>query len=191
MTPRTTSVAISRSSIAVCTKCCGKSTRRWWWPQSLPIYREASNYPHLLPQGIVGNPDRLSAQELHDRAWGLVEPHFRQARQGTLDLYRQVAGTGRATADVQALVPAAYRGELEALFLAQGKHLWGSLDPGAGTVSVHETQAVGDEDLLNLAAVHTLRHGHTVYAVGPEEMPAGDILAGIYHLPLPKHGKRP
>src|SRR5262249_51009002 len=32
------------------------------------IYRQASHYPHLCGEIIKGNPDRLSDQELHDRA---------------------------------------------------------------------------------------------------------------------------
>ena len=46
----------------------------------LPIFRQASAYPHLLQRGIEGNPDRLSEKELHDRAWTLVEPSFQAAR---------------------------------------------------------------------------------------------------------------
>jgi hypothetical protein len=35
---------------------------------------------HLLDEAIEGHPDRLSAKELHDRAWAVVEPHFRAKR---------------------------------------------------------------------------------------------------------------
>jgi hypothetical protein len=58
-------------------------------------------------------------------------------------------------------------------------------------VTLHEPPQPGDEDLSNLAAIHTLSHGDTVYALPGQEMPTGSPLAGIYHLPLPKHaGKR-
>jgi hypothetical protein len=157
----------------------------------LPIYREASTYPHLLEKGIEGNPDRLSEKELHDRAWAVVGPHFQESLRRAIDLYHQLAGTGRATSDVQRIIPAAYRGEVETVFVALGKHLWGTLDPGTNEVALREQPELGDEDLLNVTAIYTLRHGNTVYALRPEDMPAGTCLAAIYHLPLPKHGKRP
>jgi hypothetical protein len=157
----------------------------------LPLYREASAYPHLLAKGIEGNPDRLSEKELHDRAWALVEPRFQKALRQAIDLYHQAAGTGRATSAMGQIIPAAYRGQVETLFLALGNRLWGSLDPGTNEVALHEQQQPGDEDLLNFTAIHTLRHGNTVYALRPEDMPAENPLAALYHLPLPKHGKRP
>jgi hypothetical protein len=157
----------------------------------LPIYREAGSYPYLLEKVIEGNPDRLSEKELHDRAWAIVEPHFQAALRQAIALYHQVARTGRATSDVKQVVPAAYRGEVQTAFVALGKHLWGTLDPGTSAVSLHEQPQSGDEDLLSFTAIHTLRHGNTVYGLRPEDLPSGDFLAAIYHLPLPKHGKRP
>jgi hypothetical protein len=35
------------------------------------------------------------------------------------------------------------------------------------------------------------RHGHVVYVLPQAEVPGGGLLAGMQHLPLPKHGKRP
>jgi hypothetical protein len=157
----------------------------------LPIYREASTYPHLLEKAIEGNPDRLTEKKLHDRAWAVVEPHFQATLQQALGLYDQVAGTGKATADVKQIIPATYRGVVETVFVALGNHLWGILDSRTNEVYLHEQPQAGDEDLLNFAAIHTLRHGNTVYALQPKDMPAGEYLAAIYHLPLSKHGKRP
>lgn len=164
-----------------------------------PIYRKASTYPHLLAKGIEGNPDRLSEKEVHDRAWAIVEPQFQEdVRQAIAHYHQAIAQfhpaiqTRKATADVSEIIPAAYRGEFEILFVALGKHLWGILDPGRNEVTLHEQPQPGDEDLSNLAAIHTLRHGNTVYALQWEDMPTGSPLVGIYHLPLPKHpGKRP
>jgi hypothetical protein len=164
-----------------------------------PIYREASTYPHLLAKGIEGNPEPLSEKELHDRAWAIVGPQFQEDVRQAVALYHQAVAhfqpaipARRATADVNEIIPAAYRGEFEILFVALGKHLWGVLDPGRGEVTVHDPPQPGDEDLSNLAAIHTLRHGHTAYALRWEDMPTGSPLAAIYHLPLPKHpGKRP
>jgi hypothetical protein len=157
----------------------------------LPIFRQASSYSHLLDKGIEGNPDRLSEKELHDRAWALVEPSFQEARRKAIAFYHRLEGTSRASSDPRRIVLAAYRGEVKTVFVALGRHLWGLLNPGTNEVCLHDQPEVGDEDLLNVAAVHTLRHGNMVYALEPDDMPGGSLLAAIFCLPLPKRGKRP
>jgi hypothetical protein len=156
-----------------------------------PIYRQANTYAHLLEQGIEGNPDRLSRQELHDRAWPLVQPLFEAEQKRAAAQYLQLAGTGRASGDLNAVVAAAYEGRVETLFVALGRQVWGVFDPSTGRVDHHKERHFGDVDLLDLAAAHTLLHGRTVYAVEREQVPSKADVAGIFCLPLPKHGKRP
>ena len=44
----------------------------------LPIYRKVSDYANIMEEGIIGNPDHISPDELQEQAWQIVEPHFRQ-----------------------------------------------------------------------------------------------------------------
>ncbi len=149
----------------------------------LPIYRQANSYPHLLPGGVEGNPDLSSAQDLRDRAWALVQPHFQREREDKAALYRQFAGTGRTANDPAEAVAAAWRGQFQFLFVALGRELWGTFEPDSGKVAVHDREEPGDEDLLNLAAAGALSHKGTVYAVEPDQVPDRSLLAGIYWLP--------
>lgn len=155
-----------------------------------PIYREANTYPGLVASGIEGNPDHLGESELHDRVWKLVEPGFREGVQQALSRYREAAVTGKSTADITKVVTAAYRGELETVFIALDQHLWGLVDPARNEVILHESPQPGDGDLSNFAAIHTLRHGNVVYALSADEMPVKACLAGTYHLPRPPHSGR-
>jgi hypothetical protein len=157
----------------------------------LPIYRQANTYPNLVKDGIQGNPDRLSTKELHEGAWGLVRPMFEAAEKQAGAQYRQLAGTGRTASELSEVLPAAYRGEVETLFIALGAQRWGRFDAGNGQMTEHNQPELGDEDLLNAAAMQTLLHGRTVYAVAPEQVPNGGALAATFCLPLAKHGKRP
>ena len=156
-----------------------------------PIYRQANTYPHLLEKGVEGNPDRLSSKELHDRAWPLVKNLREEAQQRAAAQYRQLAGTGRTSDDLEAVVTAAHEGRVETLFVALGHQVWGVFDPSTSRLGRHEQALFGDVDLLDLAAAHTLAHGRTVYAVEPEQVPSGTDVAAIFCLPLSKHGKRP
>lgn len=148
-----------------------------------PIYRQANTYPHLVEQGIPGNPDRLSDMELHDKAWAIVRPEFQKAQQNAASLYSQLAGTGRTTSSVEETVNAACQGRIEFLFVASGKEQWGTYMPSGAAVNVHDKKEPGDEDLLNVAAIHAILRGATVYVVPSTEVPGGGMLAGIYWLP--------
>jgi hypothetical protein len=152
----------------------------------LPIYREVSTYPNVVEEAILGSPDRFSDQELHARAWEIVRPLFEKAHRTAREQYEQLAGTGRTSADVREIVPAAYRGEIETLFLAEDGPRWGTFDPDAGLIEEHETPRNGDEDLINLAAVHALKRGRSVYLARAEEMPARGVMAATFMLPLRK-----
>ncbi len=144
------------------------------------IYKEANNYPYLLQEGIEGNPDRMETEELYERAWAVVGPHFLKARQEAVDLYRRMAGTGLTSNDVKEIVPAAYYGRVDILFVVTGRQLWGTFDPDINEVELKPVAEHGNGDLLDLAAVHTILNGGVVYAVEPDQMPENVPLAVVY-----------
>jgi hypothetical protein len=135
----------------------------------LPIYREASRYPHTIDEGVTGNPEGLRPDELHERAWEVVRPRFSEARQKAAAQYSQLAGTGQTSMDVREIVAAAYYGRIETLFAASGTQRWGVFDPDTGQVNLH--QRPEGEDLLEFAAIQTVLHHGTVYVTNPENMP--------------------
>jgi len=94
-------------------------------------------YPHLLGQVVPGNPDKLSAETLHRQAWPIIEPYFLRGREEAAARYRDYAGTRRASCTARKLVPAAYHGRVERLFIAIDQELWGTFHPTTNMVHVH------------------------------------------------------
>jgi hypothetical protein len=78
------------------------------------------------------------------------------------------------------IVPAAYHGRVETLFVAIGFQQWGTFDPETNIVHVHKEMEYTDGDLLNSAAIQTFLHGGTVYAVELEKMPESTLLAAVF-----------
>lgn len=148
----------------------------------LPLYKEANTYPHLVAEWIEGNPEELRAEELHEQAWPILRPLFLKAKREAAAQYRQLAGAGseRASSDLEEVIPAAYVGRVETLFVALHTQRWGAFDADTYEVRLHNEEEPGDEDLLDLAAVHTLVNGGTVYAVEPEKVPDGTPLAAVF-----------
>ncbi|MDZ8065052.1 MAG: hypothetical protein RMY64_05340 [Nostoc sp. DedQUE08] len=148
----------------------------------LPVYRQANTYQHLMDEAITGNPEILSAQELHDQAWPIVEADFQKSQQAVLEQFHELFGgdTGKASNNLQEVISAAYYQRVDSLLVAVGQQQWGLFDPTSETVYLHPEKEAGDEDLLDFVAAHTLLNGGTVYAVPFEEIPYSTAVAAIY-----------
>jgi len=143
------------------------------------LYKEVNTYPHLMDEGIPGNPEGSKPEDLHQRAWAIVAPVFKKEREAEYARYQQLAGTGQTTTDVTEAVRAAFQGRIDVLFVAVGVQVWGGFELEKDTVYVRESPEPGDEDLLDLSAIQTLIKGGTVYAVTPQEVPGQAPLAAI------------
>jgi hypothetical protein len=94
--------------------------------------------------------------------------------------YRDYAATERASNDVREVIPAAYDGRIESLFVTSDQEQWGTFDPVTRTMHVHRIAKFRDEDLLDLAATQTLLHGGSVYVVEQEHMPDATLIAAVF-----------
>lgn len=149
----------------------------------LPRYHETTEHPKVLEEGLTGNADGLSAEELRDAAWEIVEPYFLEDRRRAAERYGDLLGTGRASSRYEVILPAAHDGRIDTLFVALGVRLWGSYDVQKREIRLEEDQTAQrnhSEDLLDLAAVQTFLNGGTVYAVPQQEIPDGQAMAAIF-----------
>jgi hypothetical protein len=149
----------------------------------LPLYREVNTYPNLIEDDIVaGNPESVNVDNLHEKAWGIVEPVFQESEQDELDRFEQLyyQGEDMASDDFHEIVPGCAYSRVDTLFVPVGEHRWGRFDPSTNTVKVHDSQEPGDGDLLNYAAVSAYLNGATVHALQPEKMPGGRSIAATF-----------
>jgi hypothetical protein len=145
-----------------------------------PIYREANTYPHLIEEGIGGNPKGISAEALHRTALEIVRPFFQKAEREALAQYRQSSGPGLTSADIGEIVPAAYHGKVGQLFVASGRQQWGSYHGESGAVELHQKMEPASEDLLEIAAIQTFVNGGLVFTLPIEEMPDEHDLVAVF-----------
>jgi hypothetical protein len=148
----------------------------------LPIYKEANTYPHLIDSVIKGNPDLLSAEELHKSSWDIISPLFLKAQEEATARYIQLSGQGSEMVSdtLENIIPAAFKGQVKTLFIATEMQQWGSFNRIMNIVQLHEKEESGDEDLLDLVAVISFMKGGTVYLVNPEKMPGGTFVAAVF-----------
>jgi hypothetical protein len=144
------------------------------------MFREANRYPRLLLQSIPGNPDDLKPEELHTRAWAIVEPELRSEEAGEAGLFHNLRGTGLTAETPGQVVLAAYEGRVRVLFLERGIPCWGTFDGAAGRIRIHAQKEPGDEDLFDRAAFEAISNGATVRVRPREEMPTRSPVAAVY-----------
>jgi hypothetical protein len=143
-----------------------------------PIYREANTYPHLIEEGIPGNPKGISPESLYRMAVKIVRPFFQKAENDAIAQYRQSSGTGLTSADIREIVTAAAHGRVGLLFVAAGRQHRGIFDRESGTVELHREKEAAGEDLLEIAAIQTFLNGGSVFILSPEKMAdMGDMVA--------------
>jgi len=149
----------------------------------LPLYREVNSYPQLIEDEIAsGNPESLSAETLHEKAWAIVEPVFQEAEKKEADRFEQLyyQDEQMASDDFHEIIPGCAYSRVDTLFVPIGEYRWGRFYPDTNTVEVHENQESGDGDLLNYAAVKAYLNGATVHVLRPEKMPEGRSIAATF-----------
>lgn len=144
-----------------------------------PFFREASEYKHLLSHPIPGNPDDLSPDDLHEKAWPMVAEQFKTREQETLERWNSIAHTDLAEDSLEAVLKAAHDGRIDTLILEKGVQAWGTYDSEKRTVHLAKESAADNYDLLDLAAIKTLQADGQVRFLDDEGLADGKHAVAI------------
>lgn len=140
-------------------------------------YRHLSRYPRLVEEAIQGSVERLTPAELHEQAWPLVEPLFKESEGNARDaLLNQL---NRSVGNLPEALAAARQGRVAALFVPLGTHCWGSFDADEHSIEVHDERLPGDRDLFDVAAIETLAHRGDVFVVDRTGVPGDGPVAAL------------
>ena len=131
------------------------------------IYRQENTYTHLLDETLFGNQDHASAHELHAGAVRKVQPLLKSKATIVAARYANLSGTERVTDDPCEIVIAAAGGRVESLLYEPKAELFGAYDQTAPCVEI--TGSVDDDDLVDRAAMETLRNGGTIHSMANRE----------------------
>jgi len=141
-----------------------------------PIFKEAISYKHLLPESVHGNFDDASPEQLHEKALEVVQPHFQQECDKAISNYQDAYGQNRATHDLETILRASEMGAIETLLIREDTAIWGHVDSD-GNVQKDGGPSEVSHDLLDDAAVETLKNGGDVFVVRESDFPEKDCSA--------------
>ncbi|MBV9607330.1 MAG: hypothetical protein JO027_19605, partial [Solirubrobacterales bacterium] len=99
------------------------------------IYRSVNTYPHLLAQGIPGNPETVSDAELAAGTRTVLDDLYAAELREVQDLYGQRSAEGRALSDVAEVARAATFGAVDTLLVDIDATVPGTVDDRTGAVA--------------------------------------------------------
>jgi len=133
----------------------------------LAIYRRVNTYGRLLEKTVQGSPDGLAGWILHERAMEIVMQTSSEPLRKSLADFQKHKDTARVATDASTAIRAGWQGRVSGLFVAENAEQRGAWNEQTQDI---ETDDSG-EDLLNAAALQTVRHGGRAFVLSRSEMP--------------------
>lgn len=149
-------------------------------PEHHTPFHKISRNSLLLKSGIEGNPEALSIDALRDRAWQMIEPHYRARLAGMADVFVAAKAKGAGDDDLEQVVKASAANRVGTLFIEADRRIPGRLDDVTGEVEFDDMAQPDVDDLLDDLAEKVLKAGGQVIVVPAERMPSDTGLAAIY-----------
>ena len=145
------------------------------------MFREVSSFANIQEEVLVTNLSEASLAKFHEDAMEILQPLLEAGLKEKWADFSQLHGTGRATAQLDAILSAGVAGRIDTLFLARGAELWGTFDDQNLEVHTVDRPSSAAESLVNRAVRLTLKHGGEVYERDPSDMPGTNLpVAALY-----------
>jgi hypothetical protein len=141
-------------------------------PRVTGHFIKVAHNDQILPDTLSLNPFGLDEGTLHRRAVELIVPSLDSERDAFLELARSRLGTAEASVAIRLdeILLAAHEGRVDSVAVADDQAIWGHFRPGEAP-DAHGTPHGLEDDLLNLAAVLTLRAGGRAFSLPTEQIP--------------------
>jgi hypothetical protein len=137
--------------------------------ENVAAFRRVSDYSRVVDQSIAGSGEHLAPHELAELATPIVADLEREEVDQQVRAAADAASIGDASLGLEGIIGAAFDGRVASLVLAEGTLVPGSYDAAERDVRLDDD----GEDLINLAAIETARHGGTVLVVPAAQAPMG------------------
>lgn len=135
------------------------------------MFRKINRYPYLVEENVHGNADHWSVSQLHEHGRKVLRRWLAEQRSRARRECQELLGSPRTCSDVDGVLLAAAEGKVATLFIDNDAEVWGTYDASRRSIEIHQDAGPGEQDLVELAAIETLRNGGDVYAVDASETP--------------------
>ncbi|PPJ20663.1 hypothetical protein C5E44_03055 [Nocardia nova] len=143
------------------------------------IYRSVATYAELLDDGIPGNPEHLSDQDLADKARHILDGHYAAQLADLRQLFDKRRSEARATADLADIARAATFGIVQTLLVDIDTAVPGTVAPDTGAIEFGPPSETEIPGILDEIARRALLSGARVLAVRKADIPDEASAAAI------------
>ncbi len=144
-----------------------------------PIYQDNNSYDYLENEFVKGNHDETNPEKLREAAWELIGDRFDKDRETEISKFEKQLSAAAASFNEQEVIPAGIIGQAETLFVRKGTEVWGRYDKETHKIDIDSMPRTGNAELVNKAAIETVKHGGKVLHLESDEMPEemGEVAA--------------
>lgn len=139
------------------------------------VFTKMNRDPDLIQERIIGNLDRMSYRDLHERCLLLLEQRRSHQGQELMKKLKEEIHYGKVLTDLNKITIAAIQGKIKNLVIPEDKFIWGKLDKETGMIASTSVKnlAVPEDDVLDDLAEIVMARGGGVTMCKYREMPAG------------------
>ncbi len=149
-------------------------------PEYHSLYHGGSHNPFLMQGGVDADPNSLTIEELGQRTWAVMEPHYRRRLQSIVEQFQEARPKNLAADAPSVIAEAAVAGRVATLLIDADRQVPGRIDAVSGAVEYDDLEDPEVDDLLDDLGELVLQMGGQVLVVPSEQMPAESGAAAIF-----------
>lgn len=149
-------------------------------PEQHQLFHQVSHNPFLLDEGINIHPDALTLDELRERAWKVVEPHYLARLAALVEEFGRARSRDLGHDDLASVAKALVAGRVATLLISADHQIPGRIDAATGEIAFDDLAHPEVDDVLDDLGELALKLGGQVVVAPAEQMPTETGVAAIY-----------
>ena len=149
-------------------------------PQHHHLFHQVSQNPLLIEDSIEVHPDSLTIEELRQRAWQILEPHYLARLAKLVEEFGNAKSKGLGDDVLVQVAKAIAVGRVATLMIEAVRKIPGRIDSATGEIEFGDLSHPEVDDVLDDLGELALKKGGQIVIVPAERMPTDTGIAAIY-----------
>jgi len=149
-------------------------------PEHHHLFHQVSHNPFLIAKSIDVHPDALTIDELRQRAWQVIEPHYLARLAALVEQFRTARSRDLGSDELTHVAKAVVAGRVATLLIEADREVPGRTDAATGAIEFGDLAHPEVDDVLDDLGALALKLGGEVVIVPAERMPTKTGIAAIY-----------
>lgn len=149
-------------------------------PQYHHLFHQVSHNPLLIEDSIEVHPDSLTIEELRQRAWQILEPHYLARLAKLVEEFGNAKSKGLGDDVLVQVAKAIAVGRVATLMIEAIRKIPGRIDSATGEIEFGDLSHPEVDDVLDDLGELALKKGGQIVIVPAERMPTDTGIVAIY-----------